>query len=448
MGSVPQRIEPAASSGVLGDDEALDVPDAPTQTAAADEKQAHGATQLRRFERLTRWSLYLSLGLVAASFGVTLLRAPTLAQVAGGLGAVGHALAGALLTRAYVDGHRVRTAAEVGYAGWGLALSVLAILVTPRAQIGANGILAVVAGFMLSAVTACVLALRHGWLVVAVVSLAAGIVTTPAYAVQVRSTGALAVFVGTQVVLTAVLAAVGRMTRWTLDAARALAASQATHARLAVAEERLRFARDLHDVYGRTLATVAVRSELAAELTSADPVRARAEMRAVRELAEQTLGSLRSLVSGYRSIDLATEVGGARAVLAAAGVTVEVTGLEAVLPLLGGAEREALAWTVREASTNVLRHGGTERAVVQFTCSPAGSMDRCVRLRVENDVPPDRAPRPGGAGLAGLRERLTAIGAELRTERLEGTFVLVAAVPCRVPPPEPATDTEAAAGRP
>src|SRR5690625_6761662 len=89
---------------------------------------------------------------------------------------------------------------------------------------------------------------------------------------------------------------------WDMDRRRAV------DARLAVAEEQLRFSRDLHDVFGRTLSTVAVKSELAAALAERDDPRGVQEMLAVRELGEDGVGGVRGVVKGYRGGDLPAEV--------------------------------------------------------------------------------------------------------------------------------------------
>ena len=81
--------------------------------------------------------------------------------------------------------------------------------------------------------------------------------------------------------------------------------SRTAHARLSVAEERLRFARDLHDVLGRNLSLIAVQSELAAELARRGDQDAAGQMLQVRQVAHESLREMRAVVSGYRTADLA-----------------------------------------------------------------------------------------------------------------------------------------------
>ncbi|WP_434080549.1 sensor histidine kinase [Sanguibacter sp. Z1732] len=163
---------------------------------------------------------------------------------------------------------------------------------------------------------------------------------------------------------------------WDLDRRREV------DARLAVAEERLRFSRDLHDVFGRTLSTVAVKSELAAALTERGDSRGIEEMEQVRSLAEDALKEVREVVQGYRAADLPTEMAGARAILTASGIEVRVAGEHLHLP--AGAQR-ALAWVVREGVTNVVRHSRATECTLERA---NGTRATCCRS------PMTASPRP------------------------------------------------------
>lgn len=234
--------------------------------------------------------------------------------------------------------------------------------------------------------------------------------------------------------LAAVGVATGHFTWWMIEVVRTLVRSRAAHARLAVAEERLRFARDLHDVYGRTLSAIALKSELGAEFARRGDARAVAEMEAVHDMAHEALAQVRGIVRGYREIDPLAEVAGARSVLGAAGARLEVEGLETALAALDTSGRTACAWVLREASTNVLPH--SEAAVVTVRAGVEGER---VVLTVDNDgVAP---PGGGGAdhghdgtGLLGLAERLRQVGGTLRHERHGHRFVLTATIPLRSAP--------------
>lgn len=176
-------------------------------------------------------------------------------------------------------------------------------------------------------------------------------------------------------------------------------------ARLAVAEERLRFSRDLHDVFGRTLSTVALKAELAAARADAGRPDAADGMRDVQRIAVDALAEVRGVVRGYRSADLATETAGARALLEAAGCSVSAIVDAADLP---GPVGRAFAWVVREASTNILRHAEASHVRIAVTSDAAGA-----RLSVTNDGVGLRGGDERGSGLVGLAERMGEIGGTL-----------------------------------
>ncbi|BFO22817.1 hypothetical protein SHKM778_92050 [Streptomyces sp. KM77-8] len=208
---------------------------------------------------------------------------------------------------------------------------------------------------------------------------------------------------------------------WLLNAVFALDEARETRARLAVAEERLRFGRDLHDVLGRNLAVIALKSELAVQLARRERPEAVEQMIEVQRIAHDSQREVRDVVRGYREVDLEAELSGARGVLRAAGIDCEVTGDTAGLP---GEVQSALGWVVREATTNVLRHGDAKKCTVSVR-RPEGR----VVLTVSNDgaVAPSGK---GGSGLAGLRERLAAVGGTLNAGLAgQSVFLLVAEVP-------------------
>ncbi|MET8894808.1 sensor histidine kinase [Streptomyces albogriseolus] len=216
---------------------------------------------------------------------------------------------------------------------------------------------------------------------------------------------------------------------WLLNAVYALDEARETRARLAVAEERLRFGRDLHDVMGRNLAVIALKSELAVQLARRERPEAVEQMIEVQRIAQETQREVREVVRGYRRADLEAELHGARGVLRAAGIDCEVSGDTEGLP---AEVQSALGWVVREATTNVLRHGDAKRCAVMVR-RPEGR----VVLTVRNDgaTAPHGSSRTGGTGLAGLRERLSAVGGTLDAgEAGDGEFRLVAEVPLTARP--------------
>ncbi|WP_031484375.1 sensor histidine kinase [Streptomyces bicolor] len=209
---------------------------------------------------------------------------------------------------------------------------------------------------------------------------------------------------------------------WLLRAVYELHEARETRARLAVAEERLRFGRDLHDVMGRNLAVIALKSELAVQLARRGRPEAVEQMIEVQRIAQESQREVRDVVRGYREAELGVELAGAQGVLTAAGIDCEVTGEAAGLP---AEVQSALAWVVREAATNVLRHGDAGRCAVGVRVSEGR-----VVLTVENDGAAGASDGGGGSGLAGLRERLAAVDGTLEAGRVgEGVFRLVAEVP-------------------
>jgi len=185
-----------------------------------------------------------------------------------------------------------------------------------------------------------------------------------------------------------------------------LRAAREELARLAVAEERLRFARDLHDLLGHSLSLIALKSELAGRLATGDATRAAAEIADVEQVARRALREVREAVAGYRRPTLAEELAGVRELLAAAGIETRVESDAAPLP----PEVDAvLAWAVREGATNVIRHSGARHCTITVARE-----DGTARAEVVDDgrgaVGGDRAT---GSGLAGLAERTAALGGRL-----------------------------------
>ncbi|MFD5098724.1 sensor histidine kinase [Streptomyces albidochromogenes] len=206
---------------------------------------------------------------------------------------------------------------------------------------------------------------------------------------------------------------------WEIDRARDVSA------RLAVAEERLRFGRDMHDVMGRNLAVIALKSELAVQLARRGRPEAAEQMAEVQRIAQESQREVREVVRGYRAADLPAELEGARGVLSAAGIDCVMDRGRPGVELPPGVQ-SALGWVVREATTNVLRHGDARSCTVRLRTDGGRAV-----LVVENDGAGD-APATGtpGSGLAGLRERLSAVGGTLRAGHAgNGRFRLTAEVP-------------------
>jgi two-component system sensor histidine kinase DesK len=176
-------------------------------------------------------------------------------------------------------------------------------------------------------------------------------------------------------------------------------------ARNAVAEERLRFARDLHDLLGHSLSLIALKSELARRLAPVDVERAGAEMADVEAAARRALAEVREAVSGYRQVSCGQAVAEARAALSGAGIAFRGPDR---LPVLPGPVDAALGWVVREATTNVLRHSHARTVTVTLTEDGV-----CAALTVVDDGRGPAEDTAPGSGLTGLRERVTAVDGSL-----------------------------------
>jgi len=184
------------------------------------------------------------------------------------------------------------------------------------------------------------------------------------------------------------------------------------NARLAVDNERTRFARDLHDILGHSLTVITVKAELAQKLLDVDMDRARAEIADLERLSRDALTDVRRAVEGYRDITLPGELVRARVALRAAEIDAEVPNTTDDVP---SELRELFAWTVREGVTNVIRHSGAASCKVLLTPTSA---------EVRDDGYAKPSPDGQGSGLAGLRERAAEVGATVITRELSPGFSL------------------------
>lgn len=197
-----------------------------------------------------------------------------------------------------------------------------------------------------------------------------------------------------------------------------LQAAQRQLARAAVVEERLRAARDLHDLLGHSLAAILLTCELTRRLP---PERAHGELENILAMAERGEADLRSAAGGVGRMPLVTEAGSARSVLAAAGIEAEVS--LAHEGLAAGAET-ALSAVLREAVTNVLRHSDARTAEISTAAEDGG-----VRLRVRNDGIRGPGGRRDSSGLGNLTTRLAALEGTLTAGAADGWFELSAWAP-------------------
>jgi signal transduction histidine kinase len=202
---------------------------------------------------------------------------------------------------------------------------------------------------------------------------------------------------------------------------------------LAVAEERTRIARDLHDSAGHAISVIAVRAGAARLRHHQDPDRSLLALQAVEELARQTAEEIDQIVATLREGGSANGVVEAPPGLASLDTLIaqhSASGLEVTLGItgsprpLGGAADQAAYRILQEALTNAARHGAGAAAIaLKFG-------DNAVELNVTNPVAHDGAPRAGGGhGLIGMRERATLLGGGLDADRADGTFRVHARLP-------------------
>ena len=196
-------------------------------------------------------------------------------------------------------------------------------------------------------------------------------------------------------IVTAATAAV-RSSLWLAALVRELEDARMAQSQLAVAEERMRFARDLHDVSGRDLSAIAVKSELVAQLVERGDDRALEHSREAAQIARTSLAEIRALVRGYREVNLEAELQGTVSLLRSARVEVNVQGSAEEIP---DRHDQVAEWVLREGGTNILRHSEPRHVIVSL--APEG-------IRLSNDGAPQGRRITEGSGLTGLRERLGA----------------------------------------
>ena len=310
------------------------------------------------------------------------------------------------------------TLVALGYLSFGPLASVMLIY------------LAVMAVFLLPT--------RVGWIMVAACVATSLIVPWLVHGWTVDGTMAFQIFVSA-------LAAWGVGQVISRNAQLAEARNEIT--RLALADQRNEFARDLHDILGHSLTVVAVKAELAGRLASLDPQRAETEIADVERIARQALADVRAAAAGYREITLAGELASARTALAAAGIEADLPDQDQGMISIPRLRQELFGWTVREGVTNVVRHSGASRCRIRVTpseveisddgCGPpapangtANGTGGCEERSADHLERLASGYGPGcGHGLAGLRERAAA-GATLSVARsATGGFALRVHVP-------------------
>ena len=226
---------------------------------------------------------------------------------------------------------------------------------------------------------------------------------------------------------------VGDSMRGQRERARWLADRQQAEAERAAADERVRIARDLHDIVAHHLSVVVVQTEAAQEVLSVDPSRAEEAMAAVGDTARTALGELRRALGALRADAGRGPQAGLDGV---ADLVATVRGTGLAVELRDGVDGQPVAAVVgttayrvvQEALTNVLRHAAARKACVELDVA-----DGSLVVQVSDDgrgVESTVSPAEAGHGLVGMRERVAALGGELVARPdPQGGFVVRAVLP-------------------
>ena len=199
---------------------------------------------------------------------------------------------------------------------------------------------------------------------------------------------------------------------------RNLRIAQADVERIAQLAERERIARDVHDLMGHSLSVIVLKAELATRLLEKNPVKAKQEILEIENLARSGLQEVRAAVRGYRSLNLSSELENAKLALSAASIKLELL----CLPLqLEWAQESALAYALREAITNTIRHSSAK--VCWITLEPHGTD---AQLEIWDD---GHGTITEGNGIKGMRERLEKVGGQLKLETSNGAHGMQLFVP-------------------
>ncbi|MFE0516827.1 sensor histidine kinase, partial [Streptomyces sp. NPDC058964] len=200
-------------------------------------------------------------------------------------------------------------------------------------------------------------------------------------------------------------------------------------------EERLRIARELHDVLAHSISVINVQAGVGLALLDTDPEQARTALTTIKAASKEALGEVRQVLDTLRAPGAAPRAPAPGLdrlpelveQAAGAGLTVDVEGAPPSLPPGAGL---AAFRIVQEALTNVVRHSGSRHARVCFEDDDGGAL----RLRIDDDGPANGAEAGGsGNGLAGMRERAAALGGTIEAgPRPDGGFRVLAVLPSKV----------------
>lgn len=208
--------------------------------------------------------------------------------------------------------------------------------------------------------------------------------------------------------------------RYLVETVSELRATRQRLAGLAVAEERQRFSRDLHDLLGHTLSVIVVKAEAIRRLAASDPDAIMSHARGIEDVGRTALADVRQTVAGYRELLFEHELAGAIDAMTDASVSAETS---SPTPPLSPKVNSLFAWVVREATTNVLRHSHATRCTVRITSDDAGDTMEIA------DNGHGAVAAEWGSGIRGMRERAARAGGTLDIASDARGFTLRVSVP-------------------
>ena len=219
---------------------------------------------------------------------------------------------------------------------------------------------------------------------------------------------------------------ISRVVIWSITTSWQLNDARKEIARLAVETERLRIARDMHDLLGHNLSLIALKSELAKRIVNVAPERAIIEISDVENVARSTLQQVREAVSAFRQPTLRSELNAASEILAAAGIAYHFEGEDSMIDAIPTTIEAVLSWTVREGVTNVIRHSRAHQCMIHMTRNAHE-----IGIEVIDDGSNSASNSDSqGNGLRGLTERVETLGGRCEAiSREEGGFLLAVSVP-------------------
>lgn len=206
-----------------------------------------------------------------------------------------------------------------------------------------------------------------------------------------------------------------------LSVAAELDATRNELARQAVETERLRFARDLHDLLGHTLSVMVVKAQAVRKVQATDLAAATEHARDIEHIGRRALTEIREAVAGYRATGVVEELDRAALALSAADIALVVHQPPASIPR--GIDA-LFSWVIREGITNVIRHSDAATVTVTITVD-----DTVARLTIADDGRGHRGDLRDGGGLEGLRERAIDIQGNLEVTDSPNGFTLTTEVP-------------------